>query len=229
MHYITPPPAGQYSAVFAVGRLSKEPTCLCCLPACWLTLQDCDPALLRRFSRRIEVPLPDTSAREAFFQAVLSRPEIDSSLSSEDLSLLVQLAEGYSGSDLADLCRTAALAPVRELLQQQGRQLGRKRRRTGMGPGLWQTSRVAGDCCPAAGLITDSTACTDLDPATAAQHIMSTAGAGGASAGPTAVGTEEVSLQVQTPCMQLRPLVMADFQAALALVKPAAADAGLGP
>lgn len=205
---------------------------MCCLPACWLTLQDCDPALLRRFSRRIEVPLPDTSAREAFFQSVLSRPEIDSSLSSEDLSLLVQLAEGYSGSDLADLCRTAALAPVRELLQQQGRQLGRKRRRTGMGPGLWQSSRVSEDSCPAAGLITDSTACTDLAPAAAAQYTAATAGPGGASAGPTAVGTEEVALQVQqsaqTPCMQLRPLVMADFQAALALVKPAAADAGLG-
>jgi SpoVK/Ycf46/Vps4 family AAA+-type ATPase len=42
--------------------------------------QDCDPALLRRFDRKVEVPAPDCTARAAFFRATLRRPEIASHL-----------------------------------------------------------------------------------------------------------------------------------------------------
>jgi SpoVK/Ycf46/Vps4 family AAA+-type ATPase len=38
--------------------------------------QDCDPALLRRFDRKIEVPPPDGAARAAFLRSAAGRPEI---------------------------------------------------------------------------------------------------------------------------------------------------------
>lgn len=174
-------------------------------------LQDCDAALLRRFSRRMEVPLPGEASRAAFFQAMLSRPEVESDLSTEDVSQLVRLTEGYSGSDLADLCRTAALAPVHELMQQQRQQLGYKRRRLGSDLG-WassshQSSRRMGANAAAGSPVSDSTGCTDGLP------------------GSAAVADAAECAQMSQPELQLRALVLADFTAALELVKPAAADA----
>ena len=192
-------------------------------------MQDCDPALLRRFSRRIEVPLPDSTAREAFFQSMLDRPELDSALGTGDVTLLAELTVGYSGSDLADVCRTAALAPVRQVMLQQRQQLGCKRRRTGLMPlpSLFQTSsRVSEDSSAVSGSPADSTACTAEWDLTAP---VLTGGRGGCKA--AAEGAPMLD-SLQQPAagavpVKLRALVMADFQSALALVKPAAVDAGV--
>ncbi|GIL98454.1 hypothetical protein Vretimale_3829 [Volvox reticuliferus] len=82
-------------------------------------IQDCDPALLRRFDRRVAVPLPDVKARETFLAGVLARPEVgDHSLDASELRQLAERTEGYSGSDLAQLCREAVMQPVRELLRE---------------------------------------------------------------------------------------------------------------
>ncbi|EFJ50613.1 hypothetical protein VOLCADRAFT_88606 [Volvox carteri f. nagariensis] len=83
-------------------------------------IQDCDPALLRRFDRRVAVPLPDLAAREAFLAAVLTRPELagQHSLDSGEVRQLAERTAGYSGSDLTQLCREAVMQPVRELLRQ---------------------------------------------------------------------------------------------------------------
>lgn len=168
------------------------------------------------------MPLPGEASRAAFFDSMLARPEVESELSTEDLSLLVQLTEGYSGSDLADLCRTAALAPVRELMQQQRQQLGlnRKRRRLGSGLGLAssfaQSSRQSEESYAAAGSPVDSTGCTDGQAS--AQQLVTVAGCAGSG------GAEQVPVGHAAEA-QLRALVLADFKAALELVKPAAADA----
>lgn len=195
------------------------------------TMQDCDPALLRRFSRRIEVPLPDIPAREHFFQTMLSCPELNSNLSTEDIGTLVQLTAGYSGSDLADLCRTAALAPVRELMKQQRLQLGRKRRRNGLGFGPPYTictgSRQSDESCAPAGSPSDSTACTGLSAANQQGTVVQGASAA-ADPGCLHEGTVEHAVHAQAGGaaeVQLRALVLGDFQSALELVKPAAVDA----
>jgi hypothetical protein len=70
--------------------------------------QDCDAALVRRFDRRIQVPLPDDPGRRAFLEALLQRPELQADVSGEQLGLLVERTSGYSGADLAVLCRWAA-------------------------------------------------------------------------------------------------------------------------
>ena len=96
-----------------------------CLPACsnYATLQwgpaaqDCDAALLRRFARRIHVPLPSITARRAFFAAAVAQPELACELGSDQLDALAAASHGYSGSDLSAVCRLASMAPVREALR----------------------------------------------------------------------------------------------------------------
>lgn len=198
--------------------------------------QDCDPALLRRFSRRIEVPVPDSMAREAFFQSVLARPEIAAALSTADITQLVQQTEGYSGSDLSDLCRTAALAPVRELLQRQRQQLGRKRRRLDLSQGLEVpnlcNSRVLEEPYPAASSPADSSDAASGGAMSAQQGQQGSAlqekgpSAAAAASGRAALVAQAAAVSgCQQTSSELRPLVLGDFEAALHLVKPAALDA----
>ncbi|KAL4444228.1 hypothetical protein ABPG75_011965 [Micractinium tetrahymenae] len=79
-------------------------------------LGDLDPALLRRFERTVEVPPPDAAARVAFFASAAARPEFGAALSEAELAQLAAATNGCTGSDLAAMCREAAMVPVRELL-----------------------------------------------------------------------------------------------------------------
>lgn len=73
-----------------------------------------DPPFLRRFSKRIFVPLPDNEARMAQFRMYTAPLTL-----SEDvgLELLAKLSDGYSGSDIRDICQSVQLRVVRELFQ----------------------------------------------------------------------------------------------------------------
>jgi spastin len=75
--------------------------------------EELDEAVRRRLVRRILVPLPDAAAREALLRRTLAGAAF--ALPARDVARLVALTDGYSGSDLAALCREAALAPLREL------------------------------------------------------------------------------------------------------------------
>ena len=78
--------------------------------------QDCDTALIRRFERRILVPFPGVEARRAFFEQALSRPEMDHSLGDDDVGSLADETGGYSCSDLGNVCKVAAMAPIKDLM-----------------------------------------------------------------------------------------------------------------
>ncbi|MCH8906928.1 MAG: ATP-binding protein [Candidatus Heimdallarchaeota archaeon] len=71
-----------------------------------------DSAFRRRFQRRIYVPLPDPEAREVIFKINSKGIEIDPDIRFEDLAASTQ---GYSGSDIANICREAIMAPIRDL------------------------------------------------------------------------------------------------------------------
>ena len=73
-----------------------------------------DPPFLRRFTKRIFVPMPDTEARMSQFRNYTAPLTL-----SEDVSLevLAKLSEGYSGSDIKDICQGVQLRVVRELFQ----------------------------------------------------------------------------------------------------------------
>jgi katanin p60 ATPase-containing subunit A1 len=94
------------------GLLSTEAQ-VCVLAATNLPWE-LDLALLRRLEKRILVPLPTDVARATIMRGVLA-PKGGSAL---DFEQLAAQTEGYSGSDLALVCKEAAMRPLRRLLSQ---------------------------------------------------------------------------------------------------------------
>lgn len=93
---------------------------------------DLDEAIIRRFERRIMVGLPSLESRELIMRSLLSKEKVDGGL---DFKELATMTEGYSGSDLKNLCTTAAYRPVRELIQKERKkELEKKQREQGDNP-----------------------------------------------------------------------------------------------
>ncbi|RRT62875.1 hypothetical protein B296_00015966 [Ensete ventricosum] len=74
-----------------------------------------DPKLILS-SERLMVNLPDTSNREKILRVILSKEELAPDV---DLEALANMTDGYSGSDLKNLCVTAAHCPIREILEKE--------------------------------------------------------------------------------------------------------------
>ncbi|KAL9647645.1 hypothetical protein ABK040_015135 [Willaertia magna] len=70
-----------------------------------------DPAIRRRFERRVYIPLPDFQARAAMFKIHIGKTP--NQLKKEDFEELALMTEGYSGSDISILVRNALMEPVR--------------------------------------------------------------------------------------------------------------------
>ncbi|XP_075059660.1 spastin isoform X2 [Mixophyes fleayi] len=79
--------------------------------------QELDDAVLRRFTKRVYVSLPNEETRLLLLQNLLSKQ--GSPLTQKELTQLARLAEGYSGSDITALAKDAALGPIRELKPEQ--------------------------------------------------------------------------------------------------------------
>lgn len=77
--------------------------------------QEIDEAARRRFSKRIYIPLPERETRKKLLSHLLERQSNHCSISSKEMQELVQLTEGYSGSDLTALAKEAAMGPIRDL------------------------------------------------------------------------------------------------------------------
>nr|CAB3466115.1 unnamed protein product [Digitaria exilis] len=77
---------------------------------------DLDGAVVRRFPRRIMVSLPDASNREKILKVLLSKETLAPDV---DLELVAKMTEGYSGSDLKNLCVTAAHCPICEMIEEE--------------------------------------------------------------------------------------------------------------
>jgi vacuolar protein-sorting-associated protein 4 len=74
---------------------------------------DIDNAMLSRFEKRVHVPLPDLKARVGIFK--IHTEGVDSAVTDEDFIELAVRTEGYSGRDIANICREVIMLPVREL------------------------------------------------------------------------------------------------------------------
>jgi len=70
-----------------------------------------DPAIRRRFEKRIYIPLPGAGARSKMFQVHLG--DTPHNLTTQDFQDLAELTDGYSGSDVAVVVREALMIPVR--------------------------------------------------------------------------------------------------------------------
>lgn len=72
-----------------------------------------DEAARRRFVRRQYIPLPEPTTRETQLRTLLGQQKHD--LSEEDVLKLVDLTDGFSGSDITALAKDAAMGPLRSL------------------------------------------------------------------------------------------------------------------
>lgn len=75
---------------------------------------DLDEAIIRRFQRRIMVGLPNAESRERILRTLLAKETLEEGFDFKDLATMT---DGYTGSDLKNLCTAAAFRPVRDFLK----------------------------------------------------------------------------------------------------------------
>lgn len=75
--------------------------------------QDLDEAVRRRFAAKLYVPFPDVDARQEML--VNNLRDEKHLLSEEDLKEIANQTEGYSGSDMSQLCNEAAMNVMKEV------------------------------------------------------------------------------------------------------------------
>lgn len=75
--------------------------------------QEIDEAARRRLAKRLYIPLPEGSARSQIVTHLMARER--NRLSEAELQLVVSATEGFSGADMTQLCREAALGPIRSI------------------------------------------------------------------------------------------------------------------
>jgi SpoVK/Ycf46/Vps4 family AAA+-type ATPase len=75
---------------------------------------DLDWAFIRRFQKRILVPLPDHHTRLMMLKLYTSNLQIEQDV---DLHELARLSEGFSGSDIRDVCQAAQLKLIGEFFE----------------------------------------------------------------------------------------------------------------
>ncbi|CAN1251038.1 Outer mitochondrial transmembrane helix translocase, partial [Linum perenne] len=81
-----------------------------------------DEAILRRLPQAFEIGLPDKRERAEILQVILKDESVEDNI---DFNHVASLCEGYTGSDLFDLCKSAAYFGIRDLLSEERK--GKKR------------------------------------------------------------------------------------------------------
>ncbi|MCW3998437.1 MAG: AAA family ATPase [Candidatus Bathyarchaeota archaeon] len=75
---------------------------------------DLDWAFIRRFQKRILVPLPDHHTRLMMLKLYTGNLQVEQTV---DLHELARLSEGFSGSDIRDVCQSAQLDLIGEFFE----------------------------------------------------------------------------------------------------------------
>lgn len=71
---------------------------------------DLDEAMIRRLEKRIYVPLPEEKGRQVLFKINLKNTKMEEEI---DWEKLIETTKGYSGADINNVCREAAMMPMR--------------------------------------------------------------------------------------------------------------------
>ncbi|XP_060893578.1 outer mitochondrial transmembrane helix translocase [Labrus mixtus] len=78
--------------------------------------QDMDPAILRRMPATFHVGLPNTRQRQDILRLILAGENLSNAI---NLKEIAERTDGYSGSDLRELCRDAAMYRVRDYVRKE--------------------------------------------------------------------------------------------------------------
>ena len=78
--------------------------------------EDIDKAILRRLPLQFHITLPSVSQRAAILTVLLRSERVAEDI---DIEFLSKVTVAKSGADLKEMCRRAAMIPVRELVAQQ--------------------------------------------------------------------------------------------------------------
>ena len=71
--------------------------------------------MIRRLEKRIYIPLPGEKGRKELFKINMKGVKIGKGV---DYDKLVKKTKGYSGADICNVCREAALMPMRRMLDE---------------------------------------------------------------------------------------------------------------
>ncbi|KAM5571689.1 hypothetical protein ABKV19_011998 [Rosa sericea] len=77
---------------------------------------DLDEAVIRRLPRRLMVNLPDAPNRAKILRVILAKEDLSPDV---DFEAIASMSDGYSGSDLKNLCVAAAHRPIKEILEKE--------------------------------------------------------------------------------------------------------------
>ncbi|KAF3680566.1 hypothetical protein FXO38_02236 [Capsicum annuum] len=77
---------------------------------------DLDEAVIRRLPCRLMVNLPDAPNRAKILKVILAKEDLAQDV---DLESVASMTDGYSGSDLKNLCATAAFRPIGDILEKE--------------------------------------------------------------------------------------------------------------
>lgn len=101
---------------------------------------DVDSAILRRLPRTFEIGLPNAKSRLQILNLFLDTHELTNEARAM-IPAIANVTEGYSGSDLKELCKAAAMVPIREITREASRQAvmtgksaSHKKKKTSFGP-----------------------------------------------------------------------------------------------
>ncbi|KAM0837631.1 hypothetical protein ACQ4PT_061508 [Festuca glaucescens] len=75
-----------------------------------------DEAILRRFTQIFEIGVPVRSERSKILQVVLKGENVEPNI---DYDYIASLCDGFTGSDILELCKQAAFYPIREILSSE--------------------------------------------------------------------------------------------------------------
>ncbi len=77
--------------------------------------QDLDDGVMRRFTSRVFIDLPDAFARSHFMHTAFSLHNTPVRLTNGEWDEAARMSEGYSFSDLLAVCRAAAMQPIQQV------------------------------------------------------------------------------------------------------------------
>lgn len=92
--------------------LATRPDCTVIVLGATNRPKDVDRAILRRMPATFQIGLPDAGQRKHILRLILRIEDVADDV---DYNRLAGLTDGYSGSDLRELCRTASVYRVREM------------------------------------------------------------------------------------------------------------------